>query len=128
MKMLTACLLSSVAALSTLNAAQAAPTANPAEPAQSYADLLEPVGNASALLLADDLFQRQQPKPLLQLARHHHHHHHSYHHHHHHHHRGYGPGFGIVVGPPAYQDCYWTEGRPYWNGWRWVHPRVRVCD
>jgi len=27
----------------------------------------------------------------------------------------------------AYSDCYWATER-YWNGWRWRHQRVRVCD
>ena len=25
-------------------------------------------------------------------------------------------------------SCYWTHGQPYWDGWGWVYPRVRVCD
>jgi hypothetical protein len=31
--------------------------------------------------------------------------------------------------PPYYPvSCYWTHGQPYWDGWGWVYPRVRVCD
>jgi len=31
-----------------------------------------------------------------------------------------------VYGP----SCYWTRGRPYWDGYAgaWVYPRVRVCE
>ena len=29
----------------------------------------------------------------------------------------YGPGPG----------CYWSRGEPYWDGYRWVRPRVQVC-
>jgi hypothetical protein len=35
--------------------------------------------------------------------------------------------------PPVYiapepVACYWTRGRPYWDGFGWVYPRVRVCE
>jgi hypothetical protein len=30
-----------------------------------------------------------------------------------------------VYGEPA---CYWTRGRPVWDGYRWVRPRVQICD
>ena len=35
--------------------------------------------------------------------------------------------------PPVYVapepiTCYWTRGRPYWDGWGWIYPRVRVCE
>jgi hypothetical protein len=30
--------------------------------------------------------------------------------------------------PPMYVGCYWTHGQPYWDGWGWVYPRVRVCQ
>jgi hypothetical protein len=34
----------------------------------------------------------------------------------------YGPG------PVYYRPhCYWTRER-WWNGWRWNHRRVRVCN
>lgn len=101
-------LLGAVAAVSTLGSAQAAPTPNPTNTLQanSFAELLEPIPNAAALLQAVD----EQPAPsaeghiqLAQFYRHHHHHHHHhayrryapriivvprhrrYHHHHHHH-------------------------------------------
>jgi hypothetical protein len=25
-------------------------------------------------------------------------------------------------------QCYWTRGQPMWDGYRWVRPRVQVCD
>jgi hypothetical protein len=33
----------------------------------------------------------------------------------------------VYMAPPA---CYWTYGRPVWDGWRgaWVRPRIQVCD
>ncbi len=106
-------LLGAVATLGAMNAAQAAPTPSPAPSdvlrANSFADLLEPIPNAAALLQAVD---ESAPVPSadenVQLAQifiehHHHHHHHAYrryaprvvivpprryyrHHHHHHHH------------------------------------------
>ncbi len=34
--------------------------------------------------------------------------------------------------PPAYVEpapsCYYTRGEPVWDGYRWVRPRLRVCD
>jgi hypothetical protein len=39
----------------------------------------------------------------------------------------YGPPVAIgpvYDGPP----CYWAPGRPYWDGYEWVRPRVRMCD
>jgi hypothetical protein len=36
----------------------------------------------------------------------------------------------VYAPPPAYPvvSCYWTRGEPYWNGYRWLRPRVQVCD
>lgn len=104
-------LLGAVAAVSTMGTAQAAPTPNPTETlrANSFAELLEPIPNAAALLQAVDEQDRAETADgNVQLARyhHHHHHHHAYrryaprivvvpryrhhhHHHHHHHYRGY---------------------------------------
>lgn len=119
------------AALLTFSASgqAATPASSPVVGAQSYGELLEPIPNATAMLIVDDAARAQQPARL-QLA--------QYHHHHHHHHHGFFPGavIGGVIGgllappPPVYYgpNCYWTRGRPYWNGWRWVHPRVRVCE
>lgn len=129
-----ALLLCSSAALLTFSAAgQAAPAEpgpTPVPPAESYADLLAPIPNAVETLRADNAAQAAQPHARVQLAQYHHHHHH-------HHHSGFFPGAviggiigGALAAPPPYyaEHCYWTRGRPYWNGHRWVHPRVRVCD
>ncbi|MBS0245046.1 MAG: hypothetical protein JSR61_00385 [Proteobacteria bacterium] len=128
MKSYIAFLLSTAAILAVAGPVQAAPASLTVPAAQSYADLLEPVQNAREVLMADDLAQANQPRPLLQLAQwHHHHHHHRYYHHHHH---GFFPGFGITVGPPAYYgpDCYYQR-RVYINRWgERVVRRVRVCD
>jgi hypothetical protein len=113
-------LLGAMATLGAFNAAEAAPIPSPAPTdilrASSFADLLEPIPNAAALLQAVD---ESRPSPSadqnVQLAQfyhhHHHHHHHSfyrrygyegygprvmvvpryrrYHHHHHHHHHSF---------------------------------------
>ncbi|HEY7242961.1 MAG TPA: hypothetical protein VH678_03650 [Xanthobacteraceae bacterium] len=48
-----------------------------------------------------------------------------------------GTLFGIAAAspPPVYYagpppSCYWTRGRPVWDGYRgiWVRPRIQVCD
>ena len=129
MKRYATFLLSTVGGLCALGAAQAAPAPAPTTlpPAQSYAELLEPVQNADTVLMADDMARAQQPRPLLQLAQYHHHHHH-------HHHHGFFPGFGLGIGiaapPPVYygRDCY-IRRQVYYN--RWGHRvvrRIRVCD
>jgi hypothetical protein len=106
-------LLGAMATLGAFSAAQAAPTPAPAPTdvlrANSFADLLEPIPNAIALLQAVD---ESAPAPSadanIHLAQiyierhHHHHHHHAYrprivvvpppryrHHHHHHHHHSF---------------------------------------
>jgi hypothetical protein len=94
-------LLGAMATLGAFNAAEAAPTPSPAPAdvlrANSFADLLEPIPNAAALLQAVD---ESAPAPSanenVQLAQ-------FYHHHHHHHHNGmrrYGPR--VIVVPPRY--------------------------
>ncbi len=42
----------------------------------------------------------------------------------------YGPGY---YGEPVYVEqpgpyCYWAPGEPVWNGYRWIRPRVQVCE
>jgi hypothetical protein len=37
----------------------------------------------------------------------------------------------VYVAPaPVYvvPQCYWTRGEPMWDGYRWVRPRIQVCD
>jgi hypothetical protein len=85
-------LLGAVAALGTLSTAQAtpAPIATDVLAANSYAELLQPIPDASAKLKALDEQQSTAPdgRPIQLAAHHHHHHHHQHrrHHHHHHHH------------------------------------------
>ena len=70
--------LGAVAALSTLTAAQAAPT--DVLQANTYAELLNPIPDAAAKLKALD--ERGAPaaqEGTIQLAQYHHHHHHSHH-------------------------------------------------
>jgi hypothetical protein len=101
-------LLGGVAALITLNAAQAVAPAASSQAnwlaAQSYAELLNPVPNAVPLLIADDAKRAQQRPLRLQLAQFHHHHHH-----HHHHHNGYSSTdvlLGVIGGIIATQPGY----------------------
>jgi hypothetical protein len=106
-------LLGAVATLGTFNAADAVPAPAPADilRANSFADLLEPIPNAAALLQAVDESTPAPASENVQLAQyyhHHHHHHHSFyrhhhsyyprvvvvpryrrHHHHHHHHHSF---------------------------------------
>jgi hypothetical protein len=132
MKTQLAFLLSTAAGLMTFSPVQAAPIRPQAiTAAQSYAELLEPVQNATDVIIADDLAHANQPRRLLSLVQWHDHHHH----HHHHHHHGFFPGFGITVGPRAYyggdyygDDCY-IRRQVYINRWgERVVRRVRVCD
>jgi hypothetical protein len=96
-------LLGAVATLGAVNAAQAAPTPSPAPSdvlrANSFADLLEPIPNATTLLQAID---ESAPAPSanenMQLAQIYIEHHH--HHHHHHSYRRYAPR--VMVVPPGY--------------------------
>jgi hypothetical protein len=113
-------LLGAVAALGTLNGAQAAPTPNPPDTLKvnSYADLLEPIPNA-----LDVLRQIEDQSPVkpwednVKVAQfYHHHHHHGYYHHHHHgyyhhhHHHGYYRPRIIVVPPRRYHHHHHHHG------------------
>jgi hypothetical protein len=95
-------LVGTVAAVVMCDASMAATQAQPnpgnALRVESYADLLEPIPNAAALLRAVDREQdTQAPRVQLAYYYHHHHHHHRYwrgwyaepYYHHHHHHHGY---------------------------------------
>ena len=93
-------LLGAMATLGAFSAAQAAPAPVPAPAdvlrANSFADLLEPIPNAAALLQAvDESAPTQSADANVQLAQY-------YYHHHHHHHawRRYAPR--VVVVPPRY--------------------------
>jgi hypothetical protein len=84
-------LLGAAAALGTMSSAEAVAMPGPTAvlQASSYADLLQPIPDASLLLQAIDT-DRMAPtgEAKIQLARHHHHHHHYRRRHHHHHHHG----------------------------------------
>jgi hypothetical protein len=130
-------LLGGVAALASLDAAQAAapiPPAHRSLAVQSYAELLEPIPNAVSLLIADDAARAQQPSAGVQLAQFRHHHHH-----HHHHHHGFGFGFGgiVVAPPPVYVEpgyygdddqCYIRRQIVIDQYGRRIVRRVRVCE
>jgi hypothetical protein len=98
-------LLGAMATLGAFNAAQAAPTPSPAPTdvlrANSFADLLEPIPNAVALLQAVD---ESAPAPSaddnVQLAQYYHHHHH-----HHHHHHAFYPNYAprVIIVPRRYR-------------------------
>src|SRR5580693_1173373 len=97
-------LMGAVSALATMTALEAARAQNVTEVlnARSYAELLQPIPNAVALLMAADAVNAARAKgeagqnPNVKLAQYYygyeHHHHHHHHHHrwyHHHHHRWY---------------------------------------
>jgi hypothetical protein len=85
-------LVGAMATLGAFGSAQAAPMPGPAPTevlrANSFADLLEPIPNAAALLQAvDESGPASSAEDNMQLVQdHHHHHHHRRHRHHHHHH------------------------------------------
>ncbi|MBR0894291.1 hypothetical protein JQ616_04955 [Bradyrhizobium tropiciagri] len=91
-------LLGAVASLGALGTVQAAPAPAPTDVlrANSYAELLEPISNASAKLQALDETASPQARENVQLAQFYHHHHH-----HHHHHHGYYRGHDRGYGPPV---------------------------
>jgi hypothetical protein len=100
-------LLGAMATLGALNGAEAAPAPSPAPTdilrANSFADLLEPIPNAAALLRAvDESRPAQTADENVQLAQFYYHHHH--HHHHHHAWRRYEYDEPrIIVVPPRYR-------------------------
>jgi len=96
-------LLAAAGALASLNSAQAA-TADPTEmlKVQSYADLLDPIPNASAVLEAVDSAAAGSSAHV-QVAQFFEHHHH--HHHHHGFYRGYGDEPRVIV-VPQYRRFY----------------------
>jgi hypothetical protein len=83
--------LAAIGAIAPAAGAQAAVTpadVDRAMNAGSFAELLQSVPNASAILNAAEEMRATQTGHAMQVAWHHHHHHHHhwwYHHHHHHH-------------------------------------------
>jgi hypothetical protein len=95
-------LVGAISALAPVNAVEAVQAREVTEVlnARSYAELLQPIPNAVALLMAADAVNVARAKgeaeqnPNVKLAQygydhHHHHHHHHRWYHHHHHHRWY---------------------------------------
>ena len=94
-------LLGAISSVAAMTAVQAAPSPDTTElsTARSYAELLQPIPNAVALLEAARAADAERAKTetgqdqSAQMVWHHHHHHHhhhrwwGHHHHHHHHHR-----------------------------------------
>ncbi|MGH6839942.1 MAG: hypothetical protein ACREDT_14315, partial [Methylocella sp.] len=88
-----------VSGLAMMTATEAARAQNVTEvlSARSYAELLQPIPNAVALLMAADAMNAASAKaeagqnPNVKLVQYYHHHHHHHHHrwYHHHHHRWY---------------------------------------
>lgn len=97
-------LIGAMVTFGAFTAAEAAPMAPPAPSeilkANSFADLLEPIPNAVALLqVVDEAGPMSSADENVQLVQFYHHHHH--HHHHHSQYRRYAPR--IVVVPPRYR-------------------------
>ena len=109
-------LLGAVAALGAVNASHAAPiraaTANEILTANSFAELLEPIPNAAALLkVVDEATPNPSTEAHVQPAQYYYHHHHHHHHHHHYYpgyygYQPYGYGYGGVVVAPGYRRYY----------------------
>jgi hypothetical protein len=98
-------LIGAIASLGAFTAAEAAPVAMPAPSeilkADSYADLLEPIPNAVALLqVVDEAGPTSSVADNVQLVQFYYHHHH-HHHHHSQYRRRYAPR--IVVVPPRFR-------------------------
>ena len=36
----------------------------------------------------------------------------------------------VYIGPAVYvaESCHWARGEPYWDGYRWLRPRIQVCE
>ncbi|WP_083967265.1 hypothetical protein [Methylosinus sp. R-45379] len=100
---------------------------------RSYAELLQPIPNAAALLREAEARKAVQSEPRIQTAqyygnpyydgygytyypyrrwRHHHHHHH-------HHHHGWGWGGWGYYGPPRYHHHHHHHHHHHWNDGRW---------
>ncbi len=89
--------LTTFGAVTAVNATPVQPPAVDVMEVHSYADLLQPIPNALALLQASDAAKKAAEEQAaanasedaqIELAQYHHHHHHwrRWHHHHHHHH------------------------------------------
>lgn len=123
-------MVGAISGLASLDSAQAAtapgPSATELLGARSYAELLDPIPNALALLWEVETADAAREgrvsgtDPNMRLAAHHHHHH-RYHHHHHHHHLYHHHHHHHRW----YRGRYWEYGEgPCWArtpiGWIWT--------
>jgi hypothetical protein len=104
-------LIGAVASLGAFSAAGAAPMASPAPTeilkANSFADLLEPIPNATALLRAvDEAGPMPSADDNVQLVQFYYHHHHHHHHHHSQYRRYYYDDEPRVMVVPRYRRYY----------------------
>ena len=128
-------LVGAISGLASFDTAQAATVAGPNATellgARSYAELLDPIPNALALLWEVEAADAARARrvsgadPDMKLAAHHHHHHHHRYHHHHHHHHMYRHHHHHHHHHRWYQGRYWEYGEgPCWLrtpiGWVWT--------
>jgi hypothetical protein len=109
----TATLLAAAAALTSSTGYAAPASEAPVPKASSYADLLQPIPNATERLRAADMIAATETEQPLLTKTQYHHHHNNYgngygynrnHHHHHHHHNRW----------------WYTQHGYYWYGGAWV--------
>jgi len=87
---------------------------------RSYAELLQPIPNAAALLKEVVAKEAAQPEPRIQTAQYYDedypYRRRWYHHHHHHHHHH---GWGYSYGRPRYNRHHHHHHHHHWNGGWW---------
>jgi hypothetical protein len=116
-------------ALAAPSAAAAESSGAPA--ANSYADLLEPIPNATEKLRLADLQEARQPARLIRAGWEHHHHHH---HHHHYSYWGAPVYYGYEYSYPTYSyvypdygvEYYYDYSAPYGYGYYYGHRHYRA--
>jgi hypothetical protein len=115
-------LLGAVGALASLNTAQATTSSDPTEvlKAGSYADLLEPIPNATEKLQAVDENPSARIVQTAQLF--------IEHHHHHHHHHGYYRGGPRIVVTPGYRYRRYHHHHHHHNHHHGYYRRYRDDD
>lgn len=95
----------------------------------SYAEFLQPIPNAAALLKEAMAQEASQPEPRIQTAQYYgdpyyggygyYPYRRRWHHHHHHHHHGWGWGGGGYYGSPRYYHHHHHHHHHHWNGGWW---------
>jgi hypothetical protein len=98
-------LITALATVPAHGAVASPPPSTAVPPANSYADLLEPIPNAVERLKAADAEEMARPARLIEAQYHHHNHHH-----HHHHHRN---AYGSYYSNPYYYDNLYYSGSYY---------------